>query len=248
MEGTNIKYKDTSRNNDHTYIGNGCPNDWDSTDGTNKGGSPVSCSTNLAETYDSETQIIGVYYNYPASASGSSIGISGENIVVPDSFCPLGWQLPYSGTGGDYYDKSKSLAYLNGRYGYSSSAHGAQGMRSYPFSYILSGTYVNYIGTLFFLDRAGDYWSNTYISPSTGAAGLNLYPISFNTTRGEDLAVGYTVRCVKFLASFIDGTVAGNPEDLRIYKETPGEYATHDHTYFGNGCATGNGSITPCAT
>ncbi|MBR2600722.1 hypothetical protein IKE07_01105, partial [Candidatus Saccharibacteria bacterium] len=39
--------------------------------------------------------------------------------------------------------------------------------------------------------------------------------------------------------------MAGTPTDLTIYTDTD---VTHSHTYIGNGCSGGDGSITPCET
>ena len=203
MEGTDVKYgRDTSYVHDHTYYGNGCPNAWNSSDNVDKGGSPVACSTRLTTTLDDEIQENGTNYNYAAASAGTGPGLTEANAIVPDTFCPLGWQLPYSGTGGDYYDKSKSWRYLNTQYEYATTGDEAHGMRSYPASYVLSGTYVTYIGDLFFLGNMGQYWSNTLHSAGY-FYGLNLSPNTINRARDEIVSVAYTLRCVLGISNLI---------------------------------------------
>ena len=163
MEGTNIYLKDPNISNIHSYYGNGCPNEWGS-DGTT--GSTTSCETRLTTTFDGEYQKNGTYYNYQSSSLETGATLSTESSVIPDTFCPLGWQLPYSGTGGDYYDKSRSYKYLVNTYGITSSTQGNSALRSYPFSYILGGFYGFDQGRLYLLSTtgAGFYWSNTVSS------------------------------------------------------------------------------------
>ena len=210
VEGTDIHtgHMDGDLNNDHTYYGNGCPNGWDSSVGPpTYGGSTTACSIRIVQTADGEDQSIGTYYHFNAAASGSGgTTIIADNSIVPDSFCPLGWQLPYGGTGGDYYDKSKSWKYLlNTIYGieYEKIISGVK-VASYPFSLNNSGSYYIYGAVLFSAGVDYTLWGNTKKSDST-IYRLNGY------YRSDDKAWviqgtgpsnnGQSVRCVKFLAS-----------------------------------------------
>ena len=148
MAGTDVSlYDDSNKDHDHTYFGNGCNQAFE--DG---GGSALSCTTRDTVTYDGETQYIGAYYNFQAATSG--FGGSGAYSLHPvsdDTFCPLGWQLPYAGTDGDYYDQSKSWEYLFDVYSIQMGEYPEGGteeqrsysrkLRAYPFSYIQGGMY-----------------------------------------------------------------------------------------------------------
>ena len=146
--------------NDGTYYGNGCPNPWNNDVPTTYGGSDVSCSSRLIETNDGETQSIGAYYNYPAAVAGLSIQETVADTSAPNSFCPLGWQLPYRGTGGDYYEQSKYWDYLLSTY-HLILYDVADGIKfgSYPLSFVRSGFYRFNIAYLFDQGILGRYWS-----------------------------------------------------------------------------------------
>ena len=131
---------DTDRYHNHTYYGNGCPNVWDTSIPNTYGGSNVACSTRIVKDGNNEDQKNGTYYNSQAATSGASAAITTDNTNSPDTFCPLGWQLPYGGTGGDYYDKSRSMYYLFGKYSYVSASSSPK-IRTYPISYIPAGDY-----------------------------------------------------------------------------------------------------------
>ena len=156
VTGTDISnHFDSEPRNDHTYFGKGCDNNWSGNEPP-YGGSSVSCSYDTVQTYDNETQSIGTYINFQAASAGSGGVVSDENANAPDSFCPLGWQMPYGGTGGDYYDKSRSVEYLFYRYGTEPSLE-AQKMKSYPISMVNSGHFYN--GRwLFRVKSAGVFW------------------------------------------------------------------------------------------
>ena len=164
------KYKYSSTLYDITYYGNGCDNTWDqSKPEEGYGGSDIPCSTRIVADLDNENQKNGTYYHYQAATSGSGGVELPDNSSSPDTFCPLGWQLPYSGTGGDYYDKSKSWRYLFTRYGIENNQAGATAFRKYPLSYLSAGELVVYEGRLF--DQRsnkqyglGHYWSLTITS------------------------------------------------------------------------------------
>ena len=196
MEGnpTNLTvYIDTSVVHDHTYIGNGCPNTW-GTDGD--GGSKTPCNTRIVQSKDGEGQINGSYYSFRAVTSGSG-GLSEDNKNTPDTFCPLGWQLPYSGTGGDYYDKSKSWNYLFTTYNITFD-DGTEADRNkvsaYPFSYIYSGTYHWNTGLLYYQGSNGSYWAATVYN-STSSYRLRTGGAT-RPTALDNKTVGYTLRCV----------------------------------------------------
>ena len=152
-------YADSEVLHDHTYYGNGCPNVWD--DGKEgRGGSKTPCSSRTVETFDEETQAIGVYYTFQAATSGTGGAITTDNTNAPDTFCPLGWQMPYGGTDGDYYNKSKSWRYLIEGYRYDTIV---TSISSYPISIIYSGDYYWAIGRLFSSGIQGAYWSSTVV-------------------------------------------------------------------------------------
>ena len=209
MAGTDISDKaDDLIAHDHTYYGNGCPGDNGQPD------SYKSCSTRIVNTFDGEPQLIGAYYNFQASTVGSGAAITTDNTNSPDTFCPLGWQLPYSGTDGDYYDKSKSNDFLFNTYGIADSQSGANQFRSYPFSYILSGRIRFDVSGLRFLDNAGFLWPMTI-----GGPGLAFRTeIWYSAVRYADSAFGmnfgYNVRCVDCFS--IHSSTARWQEILRI--------------------------------
>ena len=130
-------HKDTNSLHDHTYEGNGC-----STTST------TPCSDHIVSTYDNEDQKNGTYYTFQASTSGSGAGLSTKNTNAPDTFCPLGWQMPYSGTGGDYYDISRSIKVLLDTYQIDDNITGVHTLRSYPFSIVYSGYFDGPEGSL----------------------------------------------------------------------------------------------------
>ena len=174
---------------DHTYYGNGC---------SGGDGSATPCSTRIIQTADSENQKNGTYYHFQAATSGSGGAITTDNTNSSDTFCPLGWQLPYSGTGGDYYDKSKSWNYLFTTYGVAFDAGttaDATKIKSYPFSYVYSGNYNWITGRLYNQSGNGGYWSSTVFS-STNAYYLYTWSSGVRPTSSYIKALGFTLRCV----------------------------------------------------
>ena len=201
VEGTDVtQYAASDSNQNRTYYGKGCPNTWDNSKASEGyGGSPVSCSVSTIKTSDNEYQMVGTLYTYRAANSGSGNDQLADNNNSPDTFCPLGWQLPYSGTGGDYYDKSRSWKLLFQYYGYTNGVAGSTGISSYPISYILSGSYYNFIGRLFNGGTGGLFWS------STGAGGGRAYRLNFNTTfntvnNSDGKAISQAIRCVNYFS------------------------------------------------
>ena len=198
MAGTNIYFPDTDSSHDHTYYGNGCPNRQDQTIPDTWGGSEVACSTRLIQTYDGETQKIGTYYDGQAGSAGSGDALRQEdNANYPDTFCPLGWQLPYSGTGGDYYDKSRSLRKLFDTYSITYNDGGTtqvNKVRSYPFSFIYSGSYHWTTGRLYYLEITGRYWTGSVIN-TTGAYRLNIWPTIIRPSDTDSKNNGQALRC-----------------------------------------------------
>ncbi len=194
MEGTDVNTgkSDTDRRHDHTYYGNGCSNVW-SNDPPLYGGSTKSCSSHMTGTVEGEPQAIGTYYHYFAATSGSADYTGTDDVYAPDSFCPLGWQLPYSGTGGDYHDKSRSWRYLFGLYNISDNPSGGQAARSYPFSYVKAGYYYWAIGILYGQNVNSRFWSNT----NSGGTGfrLNANDSQLQMFGGDSVTVGGTIRC-----------------------------------------------------
>ena len=196
-------YADNNYEHDHTYYGRGCKRDWGT---SGESGSQTPCTDSDAggryvETADSETQKNGTYYNFQAATVGSGgVITSGDS---PNTVCPLGWQLPYSGTDGDYYDKSKSWNYLFATYGIAfndGTAVASTKVRSYPFSYVYSGDFNWYKARLYYQSLRGLHWSSTIVSGEYG--GYNLITqysvVKVIGTYGK--SDGLAVRCVKFLA------------------------------------------------
>ena len=187
MEGTNISFPNEQVNSVFTFYGNGC---------AIGAGSKVACSTRLVSTYDGETQENGTLYSTVSAYTGySTPGTTADNSLSLDSFCPLGWQLPYSGTGGDYYDKSKSWKYLfETAYSLSSDVAGSQSIRSYPLSYVPSGGYELRQGVSYAQGGSTILWS---LARKDGArsyrlnAGSSAYYLEFNSN-----GYGYALRCV----------------------------------------------------
>ena len=196
MAGDSISEIDNNRSNDHTYEGNGCQSPWGN-DGD--GGSLVACDTDLVQTYDEETLSIGTYYNFQAATSGTGGGITNDNTNSPDTFCPLGWQLPYDGTGGDYYDKSRSWEYMFGSYNYAKDQSGARGAMSYPISTFLTGWFSLTRGKLYEMNMLG------YYQTITNKNGHTNYATRVNSNgrmlQAHDKGATIPVRCVKYLAS-----------------------------------------------
>ena len=198
MEGTDVySYLDGNELHDHTYYGNGCPNSWGA-DGN--GGSKTSCLSRLVSTYDGENQYIGVYYQFQAATAGTGGAIATQNANSSDTFCPLGWQLPYNGTGGDYYDKSRSWRYLLDTYVIGGNQEAQNKSSSYPISLILVGGYRWTLGRLYQMGTHADYLSAT-IASSYNNYRLALYPGNISRTGYDNKPNGAALRCVKFLAS-----------------------------------------------
>ena len=192
-EGTDISLSDGNYFHDHTYYGNGCENEW-GTGGS--GGSTKACSTNKVISFDNEEQGIGVYYDYQAATSGTGAAIAAGNTDSPDTFCPLGWQLPYSGTGGDYYDQSRSWGYLFGLYHYENNNAGQQHARSYPLSYSYSGFYRYDMGQLYNLSSNGFFWSSTISVTSGSSYALGMFADTLSAARSNSKLGGFNLRCV----------------------------------------------------
>ena len=196
MEGTDVyQYKDLDWGHDHSYYGNGCPNEW--TDSSGESGSAHSCSTRVIKLYNYEELLNGTYFNYKGLTAGDQNGR--DNANSPDSFCPLGWQVPYGGTGGDYYDKSKSLKYLLNTYGYGADQTGQEGIIKYPLSNTYAGYYHWNSGRLYYQEilsnlstlttNAGDkYYLSEIYSPD------HFTQLSFKK------ALGSTIRCVNYFS------------------------------------------------
>ena len=188
MEDTDLEpYKDTDTSKVHSFYGLGC----------SQGESPKTCNIRIVETYDNEYQEIGTYYTHPAATSGASSTISTDNTNTPDTFCPFGWQLPYGGTDGDYYDKSKSWKYLFRQYGYD-FGNNQQTWRDftmkYPMSYIDSGRFNFRTAMIGQASNSGYYWSET-VKLNTLAYNMALYASNISqATYGKNDSLA--LRCI----------------------------------------------------
>ncbi len=176
-----------------TYYGNGC---------SPATGSSEPCSTRIVQTYDNEDQKNGTYYYAYAATSGSGgTALTKDNTNTPDTFCPLGWQLLYGGTGGDYYDKSKSWNYLLSSYHLENNQTSSQKLRSYPLSWVQSGGLDGYQGKLYNQSTSGLYWT------MTNKDDIHTYRVSYWASQipslvGESIAkwYAYTLRCTPDLS------------------------------------------------
>ena len=198
MEGDSLASGGSTTNRDRTFYGNGCPNFWKD-EPPLYGGSDTACSTRIVQTTDNESQKNGTSYSYMAASSGSGgTGLTSDNTIVSDTFCPLGWQLPYGGTGGDYYDKSRSWKYI-----YSSTMYSESTLGRYPISLAPAGYFNFESGTAYIQEWYGDYSSST-----SKAAALN-YRIRVSRQTGQSLpadstvgkSIGLAIRCVPKLAT-----------------------------------------------
>ena len=194
MAGTSIvPYQDNNAEHDHTYYGNGCTGE------AGDSASSKSCTSHIVQTKDGETQSIGTYYGFQASTSGAGATATDDNINISDTFCPLGWQLPYDGTGGDYYDKSKSWKYLiETAYDIETNVlndSAVAKVASYPLSYAQSGMLNLGIARIYLLDDSGFYWSKTNNTSTAGyRLNLTLHNVRLSVS---NIKVGLaTVRCV----------------------------------------------------
>ena len=190
-------YKDGTVTNDHTYYGRGCKNSWGT---SGEEGSQTPCADSDAggryvKTADNETQKNGTYYNFQAATVGAGGAMATDKTDSSYTFCPLGWQLPYSGTGGDYYDKSRSWKYLFSKYSLIDDQASATKLKSYLFSYVYSGYYRWGTGRLYYQNNGGYYWSSTVVS-STHAYYLNTWSSAVRPAVTDNKAYGFTVRCV----------------------------------------------------
>ena len=193
-------YKDTDLSHDHVYFGNGCST------GT---GSETPCPASDAggryvETADGETQKNGTYYNFQAATVGTGSAVTVQNTNVPDTFCPLGWHMPYGGTDGDYYDKSRSWRRLFDIYDITYDDEGTRAsatkVHSYPFSYVYSGDYRFDQGKLYLMGSNGRWWSSTVRNPD-GSFQLRTWPAANRLNLVDTKTYAYALRCTKFLAS-----------------------------------------------
>ena len=199
MEGTPADltvYIDTDSEHDHTYYGNGCSR---SEYPEGQSGSITPCSTRILQDGNGESQKNGTYYHFQAATSGSGASTTTDNTNTPDTFCPLGWQMPYGGTGGVYYDKSRSLRYLFNIYGIEVGGMNAQILGLYPFSYVLSGRNDWTSSRLYIQGNNTEMWSMT-VSGVNSAYRLDRWPDGFDFNSPAKTN-GHTLRCVKLLAS-----------------------------------------------
>ena len=199
VEGTNI-LKYATANDSFTYYGNGCPNTWDDSK-PGHGGSSEACSTRIVSTFDGENQKNGTYFTFNAAASGSGgTSLATNNANSPDTFCPLGWQMPYGGTGGDYYNKSRSWKYLLSIYNITIGADlgGGPAVMSYPFDIIPSGALNIANGYLLEAHENGVSGSaNHWLSTMTNRQNSDKLQVWWNTVdiRYFFKSYGLAVRC-----------------------------------------------------
>ena len=182
-------YADNVTGHDHAYYGNGCP-------GLQTDGSKTPCSTRLVNTFDGETLKNGTYYNFQAATSGTGGTLEPDNTNSSDTFCPLGWQLPYGGKDGDYYDQSKSWRYLFTQYGIVGGDTGMSAATSYPFSLLRKGgLYSWYDAKLYNLNTEGDFQTTT-VNSQTRYYWMMITENLFYMNQDDGKANGRSLRCV----------------------------------------------------
>ena len=188
MEGTPADltvYIDSTVVHDHTYYGNG-----------NTGGVTTPGSSRIVTTRDDENQEMGAYYNFQAATTGTGGAMSTNNTNSPDTFCPLGWQMPYGGMGGDYYDQSKSWKFFFASYGIEFD-ESPTGITSYPISLVPSGYFLWQSGKLYSFASSATYHT------ITNANNNNNHRLIINsngwanpsTAGGNQKVEGHAIRC-----------------------------------------------------
>jgi len=193
-------YKDSNVTHDYTYYGRGCKNSYGD---SGEEGSQTPCADSdaggrIVKDGNNQDQKNGTYYTFQSSTSGTGGSMSTQNTNSPDTFCPLGWQLPYSGTGGDYYNQSKSWNYLFTTYTIAftdGTAADATKIKSYPFSYVYSGIYSWYTGRLYYQSTNGYYRSSTIVDIIV-AYNMNTWSSVIRPAGSYGKAGGFAVRCV----------------------------------------------------
>ncbi len=106
--------------------------------------------------------------------------------------------MPYGGTGGDYYDKSKSVRYLFTAYNIQSTQAGSDKARSYPLALIFSGLLAINQGVLYGKDTNGNYWTSSSNESYNGAYRFTVYENGAKPSDVSNRDVEYTVRCSRF--------------------------------------------------
>ena len=179
----------------------GCPNDW-GTSGELGSDIPCVATGRIVKDGNNEDQKNGTYYHYQAASVGTGSAITTNNANVPDTFCPLGWQLPYSGTAGEYYNQSRSWKYLLDSYGITydnGNVTEATKIKSYPFSYVLSGNFHWAVSRLFYQsigEAHTHFWSSTIGAGSNAKYRFHIGSMWIQTQSTSGAAGGYNLRCV----------------------------------------------------
>ncbi len=185
MAGTALStlanYKDTDRTHEHTYFGNG-----------NYGGATTVGATYQTTTYnDGETQKIGTYYNFQAATIGTGASLTTSGSQAPESFCPVGWQLPT----GNNQNVNKAFQKLLNSYNITNNSGGSVAARKYPLSYLLSGYYRWSDGRLYSLGSYGYWWFNT-LEEGGNAYRLYIREVGINADANGNMNYGFPLRCV----------------------------------------------------
>ena len=94
---------------------------------------------------------------------------------------------------------SKSWSYLFTTYGYEDNASGNKNARSYPLSYVYSGSYYWGTGRLYLQTVYGYYWSSSIVS-STDSYRLDMSSTRLIKAYSNNKRIGYALRCVIFSA------------------------------------------------
>ncbi len=186
-------FVDRNVTHDHSYYGNGCPDAWTASPTS---GSQTPCVTRIVQTYDGENQKNGTSFSFQAATSGTGGTLATDNLNASDSFCPLGWQLPYDGTGGDYYDKSKSWRYLLiSKYSLSNNIDSVNKIQSYPISFINNGLFNWNSGRLYLQGGSGYYWASS-VSTDANAYRVVVIDTGIRFYESGNKANGDSIRCM----------------------------------------------------
>ncbi len=141
----------------------------------------------------------GNYYNWYSATAGQGTDEIDAGHVTTGDVCPVGWHLPYGGSGDNDNGKgniSGGFYYLNQKMDISSDVIGSNKLRSFPNNFVYSGYW--WRSSASGRGGSGYYWSST-----AGNSGIYLaYYLGFtknSTSAGpgnHTRPYGFAVRCV----------------------------------------------------
>lgn len=108
---------------------------------------------------------MGNYYSWSAATVRSGDGLTANGNIAPNSVCPTGWKLPFSGAGStkDTYNTiSGSFYYLLNKYGLADSPTSEDYVIYNSPLYLAYSGYVN--GPIMYGATSGSLWSSVSYS------------------------------------------------------------------------------------